>query len=514
MKSKAESVAAPEAELLCLTGVTKSFGGVHALRGVDFHLRRGEVHALVGENGAGKSTLMKILAGNHRADAGQVALEGRVRHFDAPRDAQSAGIAIVHQELSLVPDLTIAENIFAGREPTRALGFVDRAKLHAGAREALAQLGLHLPTDSLVRHIDVAMRQMVEIAKAISLDCKVLILDEPTSALTDRETALLFQVIRRLRERGVGVIYISHKLGEVFEIADRVTVLRDGQLVGTVETTEVTPDDIVRMMVGRELSNLFNEKGRAPGEVVLEVKGLTREPAFRDVSFSLRAGEITGLAGLVGAGRTEVARALFGVDRPDAGEVLLAGKPLRARSPEEAIAHGIAYLPEDRKEQGLFLEMSVRANVVAASLREHARNGFLSPAAQDRTAERMRERMRIKTSSVEAPVDSLSGGNQQKVLFGKWLARELKVFLVDEPTRGIDVGAKSEVHALLRELADSGVAVLVISSELPEVIGAADRVLVMHEGRLVGEVGPAEMTEESIMMLAAGRAKEDTERVG
>jgi ABC-type sugar transport system ATPase subunit len=510
----AAPVNSPEPELLSLTGVTKSFGGVHALRGVDFHLLRGEVHALVGENGAGKSTLMKILAGNHRADAGTLTLDGRERHFDAPRDAQRAGVAIVHQELSLVPDLTIAENIFAGREPTRFLGFVDRAKLHAGARDALKRLGLDLPTEALVRHIDVAMRQMVEIAKAISLDCSVLILDEPTSALTDRETALLFDVVRRLRERGVGIVYISHKLGEVFEIADRITVLRDGQLVGTVGTTEVTPDDVVRMMVGRELDHLFPEKSAAIGETVLEVEGLTREPAFRDVSLRLRAGEITGLAGLVGAGRTEVARAIFGVDRADSGRVLLEGKPLRIRSPEEAIAHGIAYLPEDRKEQGLFLEMAVRANIVAASLREHSRHGFLVPAEQTRTAERMCDRMRIKTSSIEAPVDSLSGGNQQKVLFGKWLAHDLKVFLVDEPTRGIDVGAKSEVHALLRDLAASGVAVLVISSELPEVIGASDRVLVMHEGRLVGEVAGDEMTEENTMMLAAGRAREGESVVG
>ncbi len=492
--------------LLSVTNISKSFGGVHALRGVDFDLKAGEVHALVGENGAGKSTLMKILAGNQLADSGAVRVGGREVRFATPREAQQAGVAIVHQELSLVPNLTVAENIFAGREPTRALGFVNRPKLYADAAEVLKPLGVDLAPQTLVGDIDVAMQQMVEIAKALSLDCKVVILDEPTSALTDREIALLFTVVRRLREHGVGIVYISHKLGEVFEIADRITVFRDGLRVGTERASDLTPDDVVRMMVGRELSQVFPEKaGCSSPEPALRVTALTREPAFRDVSFTVRPGEIVGLAGLVGAGRTEVARAVFGADRPDSGRIELEGREIRVRSPEHAIAQGIAYLPEDRKTQGLFIEMALRGNTVAATLKKHSRLGFMVPSLQTRTARTLMDRLRIRASSIMAEVNSLSGGNQQKVLFAKWLASEVKVFLVDEPTRGVDVGAKVEVYALLRELARAGVAILVISSELPEIIGLSDRVLVMHEGRLAGELAEHELTEENIMMLAAGQ---------
>jgi len=360
--------------------------------------------------------------------------------------------------------------------------------------------------ETLVGDIDVAMQQMVEIAKALSLDCKVVILDEPTSALTDREIALLFTVVRRLREHGVGIVYISHKLGEVFEIADRITVFRDALRVGTERASDLTPDDVVRMMVGRELSQVFPEKaGCSSPEPALRVTALTREPAFRDVSFTVRPGEIVGLAGLVGAGRTEVARAVFGADRPDSGRIELEGREIRVRSPEHAIAQGIAYLPEDRKTQGLFIEMALRGNTVAATLKKHSRLGFMVPSLQTRTARTLMDRLRIRASSIMAEVNSLSGGNQQKVLFAKWLASEVKVFLVDEPTRGVDVGAKVEVYALLRVLARAGVAFVVISSELPEIIGLSDRVLVMHEGRLAGELAEHELTEENIMMLAAGQ---------
>jgi len=496
--------------LLRVDGVSKSFGGVRALRGVHFDLRPGEIHALVGENGAGKSTLMRILAGNLRADAGTVELDGWPRRFATPREARSAGISIVHQELSLVPNLTVAENVFAGREPTiRWLGFVDRGRLHEQAGELLRGLGLDLRPQAVVGETSVAMQQMVEIAKALSLACKVLILDEPTSALTGREVAALFHVLRQLRERGVGVVYISHKLGEVFEIADRITVFRDGENVGCVRTGDVSTDEVVRMMVGRPLSNLFPERaGDVAGEPVLRVEGLTRRPAFAAASFELRAGEIVALAGLVGAGRTEVARAVFGADRPDSGHIYLSGRPIRIRSPQQAIANGIAYLPEDRKELGLFLEMAIRANIVASTLKQHSRLGFMIPELQARTATRLSEQLRVRTESVASIVSSLSGGNQQKVLFGKWLAMAVKVFLVDEPTRGIDVGAKSEVHALLRDLANTGVAILMISSELPEVIGTADRIIVMHEGRIAGELTGGRMTEENVMLLATGHGEE------
>jgi len=496
--------------ILRVDGVTKSFGGVRALRGVHFDLCPGEIHALVGENGAGKSTLMKVLAGNLRADAGTVVLDGQPRRFATPREAQAAGVSIVHQELSLVPNLTVAENVYTGREPTiRWLGFVDRGRLHRQAGELLRGLGLDMRPQAVVGEISVAMQQMVEIAKALSLECKVLILDEPTSALTDREVTALFRVLRELKQRGVGVVYISHKLGEVFEIADRITVFRDGEHVGCVRTGDVSTDDVVRMMVGRPLSNLFPEKaGEVAGEPVLRVERLTRRPAFADVSFELRAGEIVALAGLVGAGRTEVARAIFGADRLDSGRIHLHGRPLRVRSPEQAIANGIAYLPENRKEFGLFLEMAIRANIVASTLKQHSRLGFMIPELQNRTAARVSEQLRVRAESIASVVSSLSGGNQQKVLFGKWLATAVKVFLVDEPTRGIDVGAKSEVHALLRDLANTGVAVLMISSELPEVIGTADRVVVMHEGRIAGELAGERITEENVMLLATGHGEE------
>lgn len=495
--------------ILVVDGAVKSYGGVRALRGVSFTATPGEIHALVGENGAGKSTLMKILAGNVVADAGTITLEGRRVRFTSPREAQAAGISVVHQELCLAPNMSVAENIFVGREPTIPLiGFVNRRELYRRTREVLDSLGLRLDPWTKVGDLSVAMCQMVEVARAISFDCKVLILDEPTSALAEHEVEALFAILRRLRDRGVAVVYISHKLDEVFSLADRVTVLRDGQWVGTKLVAETNPDEVVRMMVGRNLEQLFPEKGtqRAP-EPILEVRGLTRGRAFRDISFDLYPGEIVGLAGLVGAGRTEVARAIFGADPIARGEIRLEGKPIRITAPQQAIEHGILYLPEDRKLHGLFLDMSLRANVVAATLRDHSKMGILIPSAQNNTAQRMIDRLGIRTETISAPVSSLSGGNQQKVLFGKWLAANVKVFLVDEPTRGIDVGAKAEVHALLRELADQGVAILLISSELPEIIGAADRVLVMHEGRLVGEVSGADMTEENIMHLATGQRR-------
>jgi ABC-type sugar transport system ATPase subunit len=492
--------------ILRMEGIQKHFGGVHALRGVDLDLRPGEVLALVGENGAGKSTLMEILCGNVRMDSGRITFDGKPVHFAGAMEAAFAGISIVHQELSLVPELTVAENIFCAREPViPVIGFVNRRRLWREASEILQRFDLDVSPKTMAGRLPVAIQQMVEIAKALSLDCKVLVLDEPTSALTERETSYLFGIINRLRERGVAIIYISHKLPEVFEISQRIMVMRDGSLVGTRATSEVTPDDVVRMMVGRELGTGYPERKGELGEVVLKVEGLTREPRFRNVSFELRAGEILGVAGLVGAGRTEVARAIFGVDRPHSGTVYLEGQPVRITGPGQAVDLGIGYVPEDRKDLGLFLGLDIAQNIGAASLKANSVAGIMSSRRQRAMAEEYVQRLSIRTPSVQVTTSNLSGGNQQKVLLAKWLAIKPKILIVDEPTRGVDVGAKSEVHAILRRLADAGTAVLMISSELPEVLGASDRILVMHEGEVTGELSAAEATEEKIMFLAAGQ---------
>ena len=493
--------------ILRMEGVQKHFGGVRALKGVDLDLRPGEVLALVGENGAGKSTLMEILCGNVRMDTGRILYQGKPVHFAGAMEAAFAGISIVHQELSLVPELTVAENIFCAREPVIPyLGFVDRRRLWREAAEILRRFDLDVSPKMMAGRLPVAIQQMVEIAKALSLDCKILVLDEPTSALTERETDYLFGIINRLRERGVAIIYISHKLPEVFAISQRVMVMRDGALVGTRATSEVTPDDVVRMMVGREIGSGYPQRTREPGEIVLSVEGLTCEPRFRDVSFGLRAGEILGVAGLVGAGRTEVARAIFGVDPLQSGTVCLHGEPVRITSAGQAVELGIGYVPEDRKDLGLFLGLDIAQNVGAASLKTNSVAGVMSARREGQMAEEYVERLSIRTPGIHAITSHLSGGNQQKVLLAKWLAINPKIIMVDEPTRGVDVGAKSEVHAILRRLADAGTAVLMISSELPEVLGASDRILVMHEGNVTGILPAAEATEEKIMFLAAGRA--------
>ncbi|WP_246775411.1 sugar ABC transporter ATP-binding protein [Methylobacterium aquaticum] len=495
--------------LLSLSGIVKEFPGVRALAGVDFDLRRGEVHAVCGENGAGKSTLMKIISGVHAPSAGRLLYKGAERRFASPLEAEAVGIAMIHQELNLVAHLTVAENIFLGREPRRGF-LVDRRVLRAGARTCLDRLGAAIDPDALVRDLPVAQCQLVEIAKALSLNAELLIMDEPTSSLTEQEARRLFAVIRDLKAAGVGIVYISHRLDEMREIVDRVTVLRDGRHVSTDALAATTIDGIVARMVGRALNEKFPERTSVPTDhVILEAAGLTRAGAFRDVSFSLRRGEILGFAGLMGAGRTEVARALFGADPLESGTIALEGRPLAIRNPRDAIAAGIAYLSEDRKAQGLAVKMPVDANLTLANLGAVAnRLGLIDADRHAAAARDYVDRLGIKTPSLHQPVRLLSGGNQQKIIIGKWLFRDAKVMLFDEPTRGIDVGAKLAIYTIMDRLAARGIGVVLISSELPEILGLTDRVAVFHRGRLVRILDTARTDQEEIMHHASGLGTE------
>jgi ABC-type sugar transport system ATPase subunit len=503
--------------LLSVRDVHKRFPGVHALRGVSLDVAAGEVHALVGENGAGKSTLMHVLAGVHRPDQGQVLLDGQPVTIADEQAAQRLGIAIVYQERSLFPLLDVAENVYAGRQPVRRLGRIDRRALDAGARRVLAELDVDVDPRTLVGQLPPALQQMVEIAKALSLDPRVLILDEPTAALTETETRALFRAVQRLEARGIAVIYISHRLEEIFEIARRVTVLRDGSEQGTVAIADTDPADLVRRMVGRDVAPTAARVGSLEeGRPALEVRGLVdppdgpARPLLKDVSLSVRRGEVLALAGLAGAGRTELALSIFGARPRGAGDILVDGRSVSPRSPAEAIAAGVGYLSEDRKELGLFLEMSLADNVAAAALPTFGRVWLDDGRVRDVAAEQ-RTRLRIASRDVDQPVRALSGGNQQKVALAKWLLVEPRVLIVDEPTRGVDVGAKAEVHALLLELAARGTAVVVISSDLPEVLALGDRVAVMREGRLVAVLGRGEATEETVMHYAARAARRQEE---
>ncbi len=491
--------------LLQATGITKQFPGTLALDNVQLELRAGEIHAIVGENGAGKSTLMKILSGVHTADAGEIRFNGQLIAPASPQEALSLGIAIVHQELSLVPALTVGENIFPGRLPTNALGMVRFGELFRRSREALAKLDVRVDPRTLVSDLSVANQQLVEITKALSSDCRVLILDEPTSALTEREADTLFDLLRRLAADGVGILYISHKLSEIFALADRVTVLRDGKYIGTQNVQDITPDVVIRMMVGRELGEMYPDKATQRGEPILEVRNLRLPGQQVRNSFTLYRGEVLGFAGLIGSGRTELMRAIFGADPKAEGEIVLDGRRVEIHSPSRAIQRRIGYLPEDRKAAGLFLDMALKSNIEVSILPEVSDNGFVTPGKEKRIAQEYVERLNISTPSVEQQIRRLSGGNQQKTLIAKWLAIRPRLLIVDEPTRGIDVGAKREIHYLLRRLAQEGVGVIMISSELPEVLGMSDRVLVMHEGAIVAELTADQATEEAIMTYASGQ---------
>jgi len=505
-----ENEAADDGSALVMRSIGKRFPGVRALDNVHFDVRAGEVHALLGENGAGKSTLMKILCGVYQPDEGEILLHGARAVIRDPHDARAYGIAIVHQELSLFPNLSVAENIFVGSQPVSGpLRFIDRRASIRAARAHLAPFDVRLDLSAPAGLLSVAQQQVVEIAKALALRARILVLDEPTSALTARETEQLFALVRRLKAQGLAIVYISHRMEEIFEIAYRATVLRDGQFVGAVAVVGTTPDALIRMMVGRQLEQLYGQGGAGGGEGggeggdVLRVEGLSAAGRFRDVTFTLRRGEILGFAGLIGAGRSEVARAIFGADRRDTGRVYVDGRAVEIRSPADAMRRGIAYLSEDRQGDGLFLRMSVRQNVTVTHLKRLSRVGLMSRARESRESLSYVRQLRIRTPGVEQQVMNLSGGNQQKVMLARWLAIHPKVLIADEPTRGVDVGAKAEIYELLHALAAEGLGIILISSEMPEVLGMSDRILVMREGRVAGELAGAAATEEAIMALCA-----------
>jgi ribose transport system ATP-binding protein len=491
--------------LVEMTDISKSFPGVLALDGARFELRPGEVHALVGENGAGKSTLMKVLGGIYHRDAGTVKVKGQEVEINSPRAAQDLGISIIHQELNLMGHLTVAQNVFIGREPRRGVLLDDKA-LNRKTAELFEELHLHLDPTARVSRLAVAQQQMVEIAKALSYNSDVLIMDEPTAALTETEIEELFRITRHLRERGHGIVHISHRLEELKQITDRVTVMRDGRYVDTVNTAEAGIQQIISMMVGR---TVFEATPELPETVdptiVLEVSGLNRGRQVRDVSFQLHRGEILGVAGLVGAGRTEVMRAIFAADQPESGTITIKGQPTNIRTPSDAVQHGIAYLSEDRKRYGLALGMDVEVNTVLASLGRFARFGWVRTGATRKRAQEQVTALAIKTPGIGQRVKNLSGGNQQKVVIAKWLTADTDILIFDEPTRGIDVGAKSEIYRLLNDLAKQGKSIIMISSELPEILRMSHRILVMCEGRITGELSSAEATQEKIMTLATQR---------
>lgn len=503
MTDRSTTTTTPEV-VLRVQGVSKGFPGVQALSNVQLEVTRGEVHALLGENGAGKSTLMKILYGVYQPDAGTVELQGRPVSISNPHQAQQLGISMVHQELNLVQSLDVARNILLGREPMRAPGIIDWPRLYRDAEALLAQLRISINPRTLVRRLSVAQQQMVEIAHALSWQPAVLILDEPTSSLTQQEIGELFRILRELKARGVAILYISHRLEELEQIVDRATVLRDGQYVGTVNARRTSIPDLIKMMVGRSLEQQFPKVSVPIGDEVLRVEGLSRKGHFQDISFTVRRGEMVGLAGLVGAGRSEVVRAIFGADPKDSGAVYVDGRKREIHSPQDAIREGIALLPEDRKAQGLVLLLPVKINATLAVLDQVSRLGVINHRKRDELARKGVADLRIRTPGIDFRVRNLSGGNQQKVVLAKWLAAKPKVLIFDEPTRGIDVGAKVEVYNLMTALAQSGVGILLISSELPEVLGMSDRVLVMHEGRMVADVPRSAATQEVVMSYASG----------
>ncbi len=495
---------------LSMIGISKHFLGVQALHKVDFDVYEGEVHALVGENGAGKSTLMKVLSGIYQKDEGQIVLNGHVVELKNPVEAQEHGIGVIYQEFDLAPNLTVAENIMLCREPAGFLGWIDQRESLRRAQESLDALGIEVALHTMVGKLKVAERQMVAIVKALSLKARIIVMDEPTSALSKHEIDLLFQIIRNLKSQGVSVVYISHRLEEISYIADRVTVLRDGRRMGSMRVADTSTEQIVSMMVGRQLKDFFRKEEAALGEVILEVRHLSSVGVVHDVSFELRRGEILGFAGLIGARRTETARLIFGLDKRDDGEMLVDGAPVDIKTPEDAIRLGIALVPEDRKAQGLIVRWPISENMTLPLLGQFSGHGLIDLRREEAQAGSYVESLDIKTPSVRQRVMYLSGGNQQKVVVAKWLMTDPKVLILDEPTRGIDVAAKAEIYALMSQLARRGIGILLISSELPEVLGMSDRIIVMREGRITGELLRAEATEEKIMRYATSAGTSPT----
>lgn len=490
-----------ERPILEMKGISKRFAGIQALDNVDFNAYAGEINILIGENGAGKSTLMRILAGAHTADEGAVLINGVEKKISTPAEAINEEIVMIYQELNLIYEMTVTENMYLGHELLKG-GMIDKKKQQETVKKLLEELDFDIDPAAKIEELSAAKRQMVEIAKAIHLNAKVIIMDEPTSSLADNEVQVLFRVMRQLKEKGVCIIFISHRMDEIFEVGDRITILRDGKLVGEWFVKDLTREEVISHMVGRQVTNLFDKEAVPIGEKVLEVKHLSKYGLFEDVSFHVRAGEILGFAGLMGAGRSEVMKSVFGDIPCDEGEIFLDGQAVTIKSPAEAMRLGIGFVPEDRKNLGLNMLDTVGSNLTLTILKEHARSGFIRFAELRTKGKEMVDKLRIKVSGLEQPVATLSGGNQQKVVIGKWLQRKAKVMILDEPTRGVDVGAKAEIHRLIVEMAKSGVAVIVVSSELPEVLGMADRVVVMCEGRASGELTREELSQEAIMRLA------------
>lgn len=487
--------------LLDMKQIIKSFNGVEVLHGIDFSLRAGTVHALMGENGAGKSTLMKVLAGVHKCDDGEIWLKGKKTEIQSPRHAQELGIAMIHQELSPVPEMTVAENIFLGREPRKGL-FVDYKKMYADTEKLLGEMKVRVSPRAKIGRLKVADQQLIEISKAISLNADIIVMDEPTSAITDQEVEILFKTIANLKKKGTGIIYISHKMDEIFRIADDITVLRDGTYVNSWEAKDIDNNTLIKNMVGRELNEIFPKIKVPAKNVVMEIRHFTKENQFEDISFLVREGEILGIAGLIGAGRTELMNAIFGLEKPDSGEVFFEGKKVEIRRPSDAIRHGIAYVTEDRKNEGLVLEMGVGQNITIASMKTLSSGIFIKRQEEKKTIDDQIRALRIKVHSPRQLVGKLSGGNQQKVVLAKWMMKNPKLLILDEPTRGIDIGAKSEIYKLMGEFVEKGNSIIMISSEMPEAMGMSDRILVLSNGRLSGELSREEFVQEDIMKMA------------
>ncbi|WP_277674443.1 sugar ABC transporter ATP-binding protein [Piscibacillus halophilus] len=490
--------------LIEMKGISKSFVGNKVLHEVDFEVKSGEVHALLGENGAGKSTLMKILTGIYDRDEGEVLVKGEPVHFQNTKESEEKGIAVIHQELNIIPYLTVMENMFLGREIKYGkTGFINKKKMIEKSKEYLGQLGVEIDPLTPAKELSVGQQQMVEIAKALSLNAELIVMDEPTAALTDREIERLFEVIDRLRSKGVGVVYISHRMEEIFKICDRISVLRDGEYIGTRDVEGADYDEIIRMLVGRQLGTLFPERETVVGSIRMKVDKLSSD-IFQDVSFELKEGEILGVAGLMGAGRSEIMEALFGYREVQAGKVYINGKETKINNPLDAIKAGIGFVTEDRKEEGLVLSMSVRENFTLTNLKDRSNYSVISNQKERDFVNGMIERFNVKTSGMEQEVKSLSGGNQQKIVIGKWLGINPKILILDEPTRGVDIGAKKEIYQIMNELTQQGVSIIMISSELPEVLGMSDRILVIHEGQISAELNRDEADQEKIMYAATG----------